>query len=308
MVKDYLNEYRNEIRKRYEVEKNKINASFLVIPSAANLRNLCVSIFRDNKNIDDFTSFRLYFGFDYTIENVNNLNLQINLNKFVPIGRFLKGESELKSISGLDIAAMLVGFEDRPFNKFKGLFAGEVEVEKEEKDNLPNFESEKLKENYTKSEEEERFTTNPLMIITDTNEGGKIKVEDKKSWEDKLKYVAIGLLILVIGFFGINYFLNEKECMQWQKDHYELVDCDAVKGEDYDFGDVISVDQNQLTLKKIEVCDTTHFFIGGRPLVFYCKINGKPEYFNQIGFHPLSKQVLKSISPHIIEVYVKKCK
>lgn len=306
MVKNYLNEYRNEIRKRYEVEKNKTNANFLVIPSAANLRDLCVNIFRDNKNIDDFTSFRLYFGFDYTIENVNNLNLQINLNKFVPIGRFLKGKSELKSISGLDIAAMLVGFENRPFNKFKVLSAGEVEVEKEEKNDLSNFESEKLKENYAKSDEEEKSTTKPPMIITftDINEDEN----KKKGREDKLKYVAIGLLVLAIGFFGINYFLYEKKCMQWQKDHYELVDCDAVKGEDYDFGDVISVDQNQLTLKKIEVCDTTPFFIGGRPHVFYCKINGKPEYFNQIGFHPLSKQALKPISPRIIAAYVEKCK
>lgn len=96
--------------------------------------------------------------------------------------------------------------------------------------------------------------------------------------------------------------------MQWQKDHYELVDCDAVKGENYDFGAIVPVDQSQVNLKKLNVCDTTSFFIGVKPRYYYCKINDQIECFNQRGYHPLSEQELRRITPHIVNTYIKKTK
>lgn len=306
MAKDYLNEYRKEIRKSYEEEKKNGNhANFLVNPSPANLRELCVNIFRDNKNTDDFVSFRYYFGFDYTIENVNELNLQNNLNKFVPIGRFLKGESELKSIHGLDLVAMLVNFKNRPFNKFKNLNIDEVEVEKEE-DDLLLFQPEKLKENNTKRDEEGTDAlSEPSMILAfaNTNDNERINKHNKKS---KLKYVAIAFLILVVGFFGTNYFLNQNKCMQWQGNHYEKVDCE-VKGF-ASFYKVEPIDAHQFKLQRVNVTDTTVCFRGKEPIVFYSKMNGKMEYFNQMGKHPESGQILKPLSPHMYAKYIAKTK
>lgn len=305
MAKDYLNEYRKEIRKRYEVEKKEGNhANFLVNPSPANLRELCINIFRDNKNTDDFVSFRYYFGFEYTIENVNELNLQNNLNKFVPIGRFLKGESELKSIHGLDLVAMLVNFKNRPFNKFKNLDIDEVGAEKEE-DNLLFFEPEKLKENDTKREEETGALSKPSMILAFANTNNKERIS-KNNRKNKLKYVVVGLLIFVTGFFGTNYFLNQNKCMQWQGDHYEKVDCD-INGL-ASFYKVEPVNEHQFHLKRINITDTTVYFRGKEPIVFYSKINNKIECFNQMGKHPESGQILKPMSPHMYAKYISKTK
>lgn len=305
MAKDYLNEYRNEIRKSYEIAKNDIHANFLINPSLAKLRDLCVLIFRDNKNTDDLMSFRVYFGFDYTIQNCNALNLQENLNKFRPIGKFLKGESVLQDIDGLNLAAMLVDFEDRPYNKFKKRFAEEIIAEKSD-ENLTISESEKSNERHTKRDEVGTDAlSKPSMILAfeSTNDDERINKNNKKN---KLKYVAIGFLILVVGFFGTNYFLNQNKCMQWQGNHYEKVDCE-VKGFT-SFYKVEPIDEHQFKLKRVNVNDSTVFFRGKESIVFYCKVNDKLEYFNQLGKHPETGQMLKPISDHMLEKYVYKTK
>lgn len=305
MAKDYLNEYRNEIRKSYEIAKNDIHANFLINPSLAKLRDLCVLIFRDNKSTDDLMSFRVYFGFDYTIQNSNALNLQENLNKFKPIGKFLKGESVLQDIDGLNLAAMLVDFEDRPYNKFKKRFAEKIIPEKSD-ENLMISESEKSNERHIKRDEEGTDAlSKPSMILAfaNTNDNERINKHNKKN---KLKYVAIAFLILVVGFFGTNYFLNQNKCMQWQGNHYEKVDCE-VKGF-ASFYKVEPIDAHQFKLQRVNVTDTTVCFRGKEPIVFYSRINGKLEYFNQMGKHPESGQILKPLSPHMYAKYIAKTK
>jgi hypothetical protein len=60
-----------------------------------------------------------------------------------------------------------------------------------------------------------------------------------------------------------------------------------------------------LKLKQIEVCDTTTFFKEGKPIVWYCKVDGKPEFFNTYGIHPETGKALRPVTKYIIEKYVK---
>ena len=69
--------------------------------------------------------------------------------------------------------------------------------------------------------------------------------------------------------------------------------------------EIVPFNENQSQLIKIEVTDTTTFFKNGKPLYWYCKVNGKPEFFNTHGLHPETKNALKPVSEYIIEKYVK---
>ena len=94
--------------------------------------------------------------------------------------------------------------------------------------------------------------------------------------------------------------------MQWQKNHYKKVDCDKVN--QYSLlkqNDIVPFDEDQSRLIKIEVSDTTVFFKNDKPLYWYCKVNGKPEFFNTHGIHPVTGKALKPVTNYIIEKYVK---
>src|SRR5690606_5919427 len=103
-------------RLKYEMEKNGDFSSFLFNPSRGKLRDLCMEIFKQNTDVDDLRSFRLFFGFDYSLDSLNKLRDQ--KDKFRPIETFFKGETDLQDIEGINIAAILVNFKSRPFAKY----------------------------------------------------------------------------------------------------------------------------------------------------------------------------------------------
>ncbi|MQP52692.1 MULTISPECIES: hypothetical protein [unclassified Flavobacterium] len=94
--------------------------------------------------------------------------------------------------------------------------------------------------------------------------------------------------------------------MQWQKNHYEVVDCKSENQQallkQYD---IIPFDEHQSKLIKIEVSDTTTFFKNGKSLYWYCKVNSTPEFFNTHGVHPETGTALKPVSKYIVYKYIK---
>ncbi len=93
--------------------------------------------------------------------------------------------------------------------------------------------------------------------------------------------------------------------MQWQKDHYEPIDCQSNTNGFFSSAPVVPYDEDCIDLQKLEVCDTTTFFIGQKALVWYCKFNGKIEYFDRPGYHPITNKALKPITPYMINKYIK---
>lgn len=271
--KDSLLSYKAAIRQKFEAEKKGDFASFLLNPSRALLRDLCVQRFKNNPSKEDLKTFSIFFQFEFDPTTLNKLKAQTD--KFRPIETFLKGETDLSPIEGINLAAILVDYQPRPYLKFD---KSDLEIDVIS------------------------ITTNEVIDLE--KEKANSEIIPRSTLKKK-----IGIAILsAVGLFSVGYTAKEivlptRECMQWQVDHYEEVDC-TVKGI-VSYNSAMPIDQHQFKLKKIEVDSNFIFFKGKKPVVFYCKVNGKPEFFNQLGTHPETEQVLKPISLHIINKYVK---
>ena len=265
---DLLNVYKKAIRLKFEEEKTKEYSSFLLVPSRAKLRQLCVERLKDSSNSDDLKSFELFFGFNFSLSSQNKLQTQTD--KFRPIETFLKGETDLTDIEGINIAALLVDFMPRPFRKFSN-------------------------DDYERKKQITKLSFDENKII---------KINPTTSFKKK---IIIGTLsffgIISVGYTVNDVAFSEKQCMQWQNDHYEAVDCNTER-----FGSIQKVEPFNLELhklKRIEVCDTTTFWVGSKAVVWYCKVGDKPEFFNTHGIHPETGKALKPVSKYIFDKYVR---
>ncbi|HBD25665.1 hypothetical protein [Flavobacterium sp.] len=272
-----LEAYKKAIRAHYEIEKQGKYSSFLINPSRAKLRQLCEERLKESNEKEDKLSFNLVFGFEYDAGNRNKLKSLTD--KFRPIETFLKGETDLSDIEAINITALLVNFKPRPFRVF----------------NTNSFGVQPENEELSTNKEE---TNEPSIKIQ--------KPEPRKNFKKKIAIGVLGLIGLTsIGYTAKTIIAPEPQCMQWQKKHYEVVDCNG----ENQLGllkqhDIIPFDEHQSKLIKIEVSDTTTFFKNGKSLYWYCKVDGEPEFFNTHGVHPETGKALKPVSKYIIEKYV----
>lgn len=276
-----LEAYKKAIRAQYDIEKEGKYSSFLVTPSRAKLRQLCEERLKESNEKEDTISFNLVFGFEYAVGNRNKLQNQTD--KFRPIETFLKGETDLSDIETINIAALLVDFKPRPFRFFAAKQKGIGTIEE-----LTVVEGDKSVEKQ-----------NHIVIIP-------TKPEEKNNWKKK---IGIGVLS-VAGLFSVGYtakdlVATDKECMQWQTDHYEYVECNKKATQEILEIPVEPADKNKAKLKKIKVTENTTFFVNDKPVVWYSKVNGKPEFFNTHGFHPVTGKPLKPITKYMIDKWVK---
>jgi len=283
---DALEEYKKAIRLKFEEEKGKEYSSFLVVPSRAKLRQLCIERLKHNNSIDDLKSFEIFFSFQF--ESGNKNKLQAVTDKFRPIENFLKGETDLADIEGINMAAILVDFQPRPFKKFAKLTSNDLAEEVKETNvvtDKPN--------NVIKNHEEVVFVKNEAIVASKGN---------------LTQRVGIGSL-MVLGLFGVkSMFFKEKECMEWKEDHYELVDCKAEQVRFATTKIIIPYNEIEFERKELKVCDTTTFFNGDKPVVWYSKKNNTIQFFNMDGDNPENGAEVKKITKHIIEKYVETCK
>lgn len=273
-----LEAYKKAIKAKYEIEKHGKYSSFLSNPSRAKLRQLCEERLKETREKEDRLSFNLVFGFEYEAGNRNRLKSLTD--KFRPIETFFKGETDLADTETINIAALLVDYKPRPFRVFveksKNITALQQDV------TIP-----------TKEEE--------TPIVNDKTP------QPKNKWKKK---VGIGILA-VTGLFSAGYtakdlVANDKECIQWQIDHYEYVDCNNTTPNHFLEIPIEPVDEKKIDLKKIDVSEKTTFFINDKPVIWYCKVNGEPEFFNTHGFHPITGKPLKPITNYMIDKWVKK--
>lgn len=274
MKQDDFEAYKKAIKQHYEEEKKGYYSSFLLSPSRANLRKLCVERMKDNTSIDDLNTFKLFMGFEFKPENKNKLKDETD--RFRAIENFLKGITDSNDLETINLTAILVDFSTRPFLKFVRSTNGEKDI-------------------VTRDLETKTLKTNPLPP------------EKKPSKKKNLIFGLLGFTALFsIGYTAKDLVLPEKECMQWQSDHYELVDCQNKVDGLYSSAPIIPTDEKAIELKKLIVSDTTTFFEGGKAKIWYCKVDGVPEFFDGPGFHPITGKGLRPVTDYIIEKYVKK--
>jgi len=270
------------VRSKYEVEKNKIYSDFLLKPSPAQLREFCLLIHDNGLSNKDKEVFELFFRSkpDTTLrKSVENIDVE----KLKKICNFLNGKSQSTSPNSLNLIAILVDYELRPYSFFlnSDLDDNNIAIKSSVKSN------------------------SALKLVSQETEPQK--VESSKNFKKKIAIGFLGLIGLTsIGYTAKNIIAPEPQCMQWQKNHYEVVKCNNENQQGFlKQHDVIPFDEHQSKLIKIEVSDTTTFFKNGKSLYWYCKVNGKPEFFNTHGVHPETGKALKQVSRYIVEKYVK---
>jgi hypothetical protein len=238
-----------------------------------------VERFKGNNQINDLNTFKVFFGFEFGGGNLNKLKSETD--KFRPIENFFKGSTDTNDIATINLAAILVDFNPRPFLKFG-------------------------KNNYEVDDVVAEKKTNEIVI---SNEDKVVSQEllsvVKKNNKKKIVYGLFGFL----GLFSLSYTAKdivfpEKQCMQWQKDHYELLDCSSEVKSLYTATPIIPVDEDAQELNKIAVSDSTTFFKAGKPIIWYYKVDGIPEFFDRPGFHPVRERALKPVTQYIIDKYV----
>jgi hypothetical protein len=286
MMKTTLEDYKKAVKAKYEVEKTGPFSSSLLSPSRGALRKLCFEIFKDNSNKDDLKVFSSFCGFEFSVEHRNKLSDKTD--KFRKVENFFIGETDPADIETINMAAILVDFNPRPFLKFSK--SGFVEIDRDE-----------IKETI----EEPMLAVDENRHITTSSQNLTIQ-KTKKPLNKKIIVLFILLSVLGIGYSIKEIVFPKKQCMEWQKDHYELVDCmSKTEG----IGNItlkIPLDESLSDLKRIWACDTTTFFRDNKAVIWYYKTgDNKLELFNKPGFHPINQKPLRPITEYMIEKYLK---
>jgi hypothetical protein len=272
------------VKQQYEVSKNGMYSGFLLNPSPAQLRNLCLLLLENKLSKIDEEIFRVFFQvaegavLKKAVEN-------FDVEKFRAVGNFLKGRSEKTNAVSLNLISVLVDFQPRPFNKYlKTNVHSDVAVVSKEKEHFQEI-------------------ATFFYGSSNDNEGKIVKSNSMKQFS----IMAITAVLFLAAFYTINQaFFREKECMQWQKDHYEKVDCKSANQGMATFNEVKPVNEREMNLKKVEVNKGTLFFKNGKPQIWYSKIKGKMYYFDANGDNPETGRPLKPITEYMIKKYVLK--
>ena len=336
MPNNTFEDYKIAVKNKYEEVRNSEYFVYLDSPTRGRLRNLCWELFQQqNRNQDDLNVFSSLLGLPFDVNRKNKFEEQID--KFRPIEKYFKGEADPANVEAVNMAAILVNFESRPFNKFrihnlykdeiqdddgvvlanqqKGqidgagnleVFLDEKEREKgiekgvvEEKEDIEVKEKEEVKE----SEEIKESSIKEIVSKPEAiNAFVSIQKNPRIKLGPRIRKAVIGLaLVLCIGFPIIFFAFPAKGCMQWSGDHYDIVDCDLKAADN----NIELLDPNQIDLKRIKVCDTTSFFRNEKAVVFYARSRDSLECFNQIGYHPERRsQYLRPITNYMIGKYV----
>ncbi|MFC4476991.1 hypothetical protein [Flavobacterium chungangensis] len=317
--------YKKAIKEKYEEAKNGDDFFFLNAPTRGKLNKLCWEKFTNNDMpSSDLNVFNSLLGLSFDISSKNKFKQETDL--FRPVEKFFKGETDPDKIDVVDMAAILVDFQPRPFNKFRkeidpenlklieelrdtnhdknGFFSDILpdKVETEKFPELKNDEVEKDKNEEIKQDEAEEVEQDENQDLEKIPTGifTPIKKVGEGGTNSGLKRSLI-IAAFLLGLILIVYLnMSQKDCMQWMGDHYE-----KIERSDDGYCDTY-YDARYFDLKKIEVCDTTEFFDdSGRAKVWYIKIGNSVECYNQHAPYPENRQrFLKPITQHIINKYL----
>ncbi|MES2545636.1 MAG: hypothetical protein V4548_12175 [Bacteroidota bacterium] len=302
MQKNTLEDYKAGIKAKYEEEKLGDYSSFLLNPSRAKLRNLCITILSGDTNSDDLKSFQYFFGFEFKEEN--RKELKNNTDKFRPLETFFKNETDLTDLTGLDLAAILVNYNPRPLRRF--LKQTNITTAGKEQssaysigDSIVDFTQKKEQSYINEALLLQENTTKPKVtqaqILRITNLANQI-----------FNMLKVLIIVSILGYGVKEFFFQKKDCMQWQNDHYEVVDCVNKIQSVAPMIEAKPIIEEELKLKKIEVNMHTTFFHNDKAVIWYSKNKDKIEYFNNGGFHPVNGKPLQPITVYMINKYIKK--
>lgn len=290
-----FDDYLKAVKLQFEQKKDGKYASYFLMPSPAQLRELCLIFFDNGLNNADKKVFEIFFK-SKEGELLRRDIEQVDVDKFRPIVNFFKGKNERTSSPSVELIAVLLDFKPRPFHLFlkQDEKMPEEEVEKESPaEELDDVEIEKQKIS---------LKNDSPILFTSVEEPAKRQMKIPRS----IFFVLIAVSIIAVGYIAKDICFPAKGCMQWQKDRYVEVDC---QNETQGFLMAIEkkpLQKELLGFRKIEVTSATKLFEYDKPLVWYCKQNNKVEFFNQPGVHPVTGKALKPITYYMAKAHSKK--
>jgi hypothetical protein len=279
-------DYKQAIKDQYKVAIEQDVSGILANPSPAQMRNLCLIICDKGLSRTDEEIFRKFFEAKEGEVLKKAIN-RCNIDRFKPIISFLKGTKDSNDKIRIEMAAIIVNYPHRPYgihSKSEGCCV--VGMDLDQPANLGvKVQTTDLQDNHS-----------------EIPQFGLVKSRATNKW------VAVVLIAVaaISGFALSKTVFKEKECMQWQNNHYERVDCATDNQQFTSENETVPLNEKLVDFKKVEVHDTTTFFVNGKPRYWYGKVNGKPEFFNSVGngMHPETGKALKPVSEYIIEKYV----
>lgn len=285
MDKITFEEYKKSIKEKYAVKKAEDVSGILLNPTPAQLRNLCLMIFDNGVSANDKNVFTVFFN----VKEEGSLRKSIenfDIGKLKPVISFLKGEKDSEHVSRIELAAILVEFNARPYSKYlqsakSQIIDSKKEVVLEKKDFVV--------EDYFMPKQVVAEEAIPIYKIISTRKIG-------------IGFLAL-LSVFFMGYTAKGMFFKKNECMQWNNDHYEGVDCSNDQLGIGQLNTVFPMDESIMTLKKIEPSSKIGFFKNDKPIVWYSKKDGEISLFNGPGFHPETGKPLKPVTKYIIEKY-----
>jgi hypothetical protein len=303
-----FSDYQEQVMLAYKNRRNAGTLSLnLMHPTSANLRAECVMAC-DNRFLKK--DEKVYISFFGEKEDATAYLLAVKKNdagKFRPLGNFLKGETTTTDEKNIEMLALLIGYEPRPYR------VGQSYPATETGSSDPMVPKEVQVDN--------REANAPSTMNTDKmNEGGVREEKDKgyrgdhrvRPENDGPSIGAIRLLVViaiaVIGAGGywslrgqFSTVTGREKCMYWAGDHYQPVACD----QKMNGMPVFALDTVRLThFKKVTRQDT----ITGRSLgsMWYIKLDGNIEFYTAGGVHPLHKdRPLRPMTLYILNKYIR---
>ncbi|OXB13897.1 hypothetical protein [Flavobacterium reichenbachii] len=316
-----IEDYIKAVREKYEEVKNGENSRFLENPSQAKLRKLCWEVFQINQNSDDLKAFSSLFEFCFDISKKNAL--QAKTDKFKSIGAYYRGKTENPTEEIIELAAVLVDFELRPYNKFRRFKEEGIVLDDKSDVTISTLnEGKKLSdESFEKIDEEDKVLIEDLrvpvnLVEKEIVEGTNVNIPTgfvetpKKGFVERMikkskRTIAATTIIFCLVGAVVYFAFFKMNCMQWSDDHYEIVDCGVgIKGNP---NIIIPKDDTLLDFRKVFVCDTTTCFReDGTPIVWYSKTANGVDFFNTHGLHPETRKALRALTPYMFDKYGKK--
>jgi hypothetical protein len=279
-------DYKQAIKEQYKVAIEQDLSGILANPSPAQMRNLCLIICDKVLSRTDEEIFRMFFEAKEGEVLKKAIN-RCNIDRFKTIISFLKGTNDSQDNIRIELAAIVVNFENRPYSTYSKPEGGCVIETGSDKHTIlgGKLQTTSLQDNHP-----------------EIPQFGLVKSRATNKWAA----VVLIAVAAISGFALSKTVFKEKECMRWQNNHYEMVDCETTAQSFSSVNEIVPLKEELVDFRKVEVHDTTTFFVNGKPRYWYGKVNGKPEFFNSVGngMHPETGKALKPVSAYIIKKYV----
>jgi hypothetical protein len=214
---------------------------------------------------------------------------------FKTLSKFLKNETKDTDHTNLDLIAVLIDFNPRPFSKFKTHWKEEAST---------SFaKEEKTKATLVEDNVGENFSVEELLE-------SKILKQEKPKTGKRGSLLKLGIVVmftfLILTVIYLFISKEEKTCIAWMGEKYETVPCNT------QFLDqkriIVQVNNGVVNINDFRQIvpnnQTTFYDNAGNPKIWYANNEtGSPEFFNQRGNHPITHAPLKPVPMQLVAHY-----